>query len=63
LHALVDRLEPALNVLGDYDMVRAEVERVLTVGNGAMRQQRAWKRREDVADVTAEVAAATVEGL
>ena len=63
LHALVDRLEPALTVLGDYDMVRTEVERVLTAGNGAMRQQRAWQRREDVADVTAEVAAATVEGL
>ena len=63
LHALVERLEPALTVLGDYDMVRAEVERVLTTGNGAMRQQRAWRRREDVSDVTAEVAAATVEGL
>ena len=63
LHALVDRLEPALTVLGDYDMVRAEVERVLTTGNGAMRQQRAWRRREDVSDVVAEVAAATVEGL
>ena len=63
LHALVERLELALTVLGDYDMVRAEVERVLTTGNGAMRQQRAWRRREDVSDVTAEVAAATVEGL
>jgi carboxylate-amine ligase len=63
LHALVDRLEPALTVLGDHDMVRTEVERVLTVGNGAMRQQRAWQRREDVSDVVDEVAAATVEGL
>lgn len=63
LHALVDRLEPALTVLGDHDMVRTEIERVLTTGNGAMRQQRAWRRREDVSDVVAEVAAATVEGL
>lgn len=63
LHALVDRLEPALAVLGDYDMVRTEIERVLTTGNGATRQQRAWRRGEDVTDVVAEVAAATVEGL
>lgn len=63
LHALVDRLEPALTVLGDLDMVRTEVERVLTTGNGAVRQQRAWQRREDVSDVVDEVAAATVEGL
>lgn len=63
LHALVERLEPALTALGDYDMVRADVARVLESGNGATRQRRAWQRSEDIADVVAEVAAATVEGL
>ncbi|KAA0096779.1 YbdK family carboxylate-amine ligase [Mycolicibacterium sp. P1-18] len=62
LHALVERLEPALTAIGDYDMVRTEITRVLANGNGAARQRRAWQRREDVSDVMAEAAAATVEG-
>ncbi|MEU0494794.1 glutamate--cysteine ligase [Mycobacterium sp. NPDC006124] len=63
LHGLVEHVLPALTTIGDVDVVRAEVARVLTTGNGATRQRRAWQRREDVADVVAEVAATTVEGL
>jgi carboxylate-amine ligase len=63
LRALIDRLQPALTALGDYDMVRTEIARVLAEGNGAARQRRAWRRREDVSDVVDEVAAATVEGV
>jgi carboxylate-amine ligase len=63
LDGFVDRLKPALNELGDYDGVRAEVARVLADGNGAARQRRAWERRHDVADVVDAAAAATVEGL
>lgn len=63
LDALVDRLRPALSALGDYDMVRTEIARVVASGNGAMRQRRAWQRRGEVSDVVDEVAAATVEDL
>ena len=63
VHGLVDHVGPALATLGDDEMVRAEVDRVLATGNGATRQRRAWARRQDVADVIAEAAAATVEGL
>jgi carboxylate-amine ligase len=63
LSALVDRLEPALTALGDYDMVQTEIARVLVKGNGAARQRRAWRRREDVTDVVDEAATATVEGV
>ncbi|WP_460354667.1 glutamate--cysteine ligase 2 [Mycobacterium sp. ZZG] len=61
LAGLVDRIAPALEATGDLPLVRAGLERVTTVGNGALRQQRAWRRRYDVADVLAEVAAATLE--
>jgi carboxylate-amine ligase len=60
LTAFVDELRPALEAAGDYDYVVAEVGRVLQDGNGAMRQRRAWRRRHDINDVLAEVAAATV---
>ncbi|MCV7419205.1 glutamate--cysteine ligase [Mycobacterium yunnanensis] len=63
LHGLVEHVGPALAALGDDEMVRAEVDRVLATGNGATRQRRAWARRGDVADVVAEAATATVEGL
>jgi carboxylate-amine ligase len=63
LDALVDRVAPALDAFGDYDMVRATLARVVADGNGAVRQRRAWQRREDVSDVVDEAAAATVEGL
>jgi glutamate---cysteine ligase / carboxylate-amine ligase len=63
LNSLVDRVTPALRRLGDDDMVRAEVARVLAEGNGAARQRRAWSRRRDVADVVDEAATATVAGV
>lgn len=61
LDGLVDRIRPALDAVGDYDMVRAELARVAECGNGAMRQRRAWQRRHDIDDVLAEAAAATLE--
>jgi carboxylate-amine ligase len=63
LDAFVDRLEPALTSLGEYDMVKAELRRVVADGNGAARQRRAWNRRRDASDVIDEAAAATVEGV
>ena len=61
LNGLVDHCRPALEAVGDYDMVRAELARIAEDGNGAMRQRRAWQRGHDVADVLAEAAAATLE--
>ena len=54
LDGLVDHVRPALEAVGDYDMVRTELARVAEHGNGAMRQRRAWQRRHDIADVLAE---------
>ncbi|PEG33752.1 carboxylate--amine ligase [Mycolicibacterium agri] len=61
LDGLVDHIRPALESVGDYDMVRSEMTRIAEHGNGAMRQRRAWQRRHDIADVLAEAAAATLE--
>jgi carboxylate-amine ligase len=63
LNGLVDHVAPALQQLGDDEMVRSEVSRVLAEGNGATRQRRAWQRRHDIADVVDAAAAATVEGV
>jgi carboxylate-amine ligase len=63
LDSLVEHVRPALRRLGDHDMVRAEVARVLSEGNGAARQRRAWARRHEVADVIDEAAIATVAGV
>lgn len=61
LDGLVEHIRPALEAVGDYDMVRTELARTAERGNGAMRQRRAWQRRHDIADVLAEAAAATLE--
>jgi glutamate---cysteine ligase / carboxylate-amine ligase len=61
LNGFVDRVRPALEIVGDYDTVRTELTRIAERGNGAMRQRRAWQHRHDVADVLAEAAAATLE--
>ena len=61
LDRLTDRIRPALDAVGDYEMVRSELTRIVEHGNGAMRQRRAWQRKHDVADVLAEAAAATRE--
>ncbi|AFM19016.1 carboxylate-amine ligase, YbdK family [Mycolicibacterium chubuense NBB4] len=58
---LVERVRPALETAGDYEMVSTELARIAGEGNGAMRQQRVWRRRHDVSDVLAEAAAATLE--
>ena len=61
LAALVRRVRPALDALGEYDRVVAELDRIAVQGNGAMRQLRAWRKRGAVMDVIAEAAAATLE--
>jgi YbdK family carboxylate-amine ligase len=60
LECLVERIRPALEADGDYEMAKDELARVAEVGNGAMRQRQAWAHRHDVADVIAELAAATM---
>lgn len=60
LQALVQRVRPALESLGEYDYVLDELARVVSHGNGAMRQLRAWRKRGEVRDVIAEAAEATL---
>lgn len=60
LSALVQRVRPALDALGEYARVVEEVDRVATQGNGAMRQLRAWRERGEVMDVIEAAAAATL---
>jgi glutamate---cysteine ligase / carboxylate-amine ligase len=60
LSRMVEHVRPALEAVGDYDLVNDEMNRIAEQGNGAMRQRRAWGRRHDVADVIAEAAAATL---
>lgn len=62
LDRLVEHIRPALEAVGDYDLVSDGLRRVTEDGNGAMRQRRAWQRRGDVRDVVAEAAEATLEG-
>jgi carboxylate-amine ligase len=61
LDGLVDHVRPALEAVGDYEMVRSELARIADRGNGAMRQRRAWQRGHDIGDVLTEAAAATLE--
>jgi glutamate---cysteine ligase / carboxylate-amine ligase len=60
LGALLRRVRPALEALGEYDRVADELDRVAAHGNGAMRQRRAWRKRGEVMDVISELAAATI---
>lgn len=60
LSALVHRVRPALDALGEYHHVVDQLDRVTTQGNGAMRQRQAWHRRETALDVIEDAAAATV---
>lgn len=62
VHRLVDHVRPALETAGDYELVATGVARLAEIGNGAVRQRRAWQRGHDVGDVLAEAAAATLEG-
>jgi carboxylate-amine ligase len=63
LEALLARVTEALQTVGDYDTVTAELQRVLAEGNGAGRQLAVWRRRGEVSDVIDEVARATLTGL
>ena len=58
---LVAHVRPALEAVGDYEMVSSELARIADRGNGAMRQRRAWQRGHDIGDVLTEAAAATLE--
>ena len=61
LGALVQRVRPALDALGEYDRVTHELDRIAAQGNGAMRQLRVWRERGEVMDVIAEIATATLK--
>src|SRR6476646_3896463 len=63
LNGLIERVTPALRAVGDYALVRDELDRVVAEGNGAMRQQSAWRRRHEVSDVVEEAARATLSGV
>ena len=60
LQRMVDHVRPALEDVGDYQMVNCALARLDRDGNGAMRQRRAWRRRRDVKDVVGELTAATL---
>jgi glutamate---cysteine ligase / carboxylate-amine ligase len=62
LGRMVEHVRPALEAVGDYDLVSDTLDRIAEQGNGAMRQRRAWRRRHDVADVIAEAGTATLLG-
>jgi carboxylate-amine ligase len=62
LGALVERLRPHLDALGDTERVGRGVARVIEEGTGAERQRRAFARRGSLDDVTEAIAAATVPG-
>jgi glutamate---cysteine ligase / carboxylate-amine ligase len=59
LASLVRQVRPALDELGEYDRVTAELDRILTDGNGAMRQRKIWQQRGDMTDVIDHAAAVT----
>ena len=63
LEGLLERVTPALQAVGDYAIVRRELDRVVAEGNGAVRQQSAWRRRNDVSDVVEAAARATLSGV
>ncbi|MBB6570384.1 glutamate--cysteine ligase [Kribbella sandramycini] len=52
LAKLLQHITPALQQLGDEDLVTEGIERLLADGNGAMRQQRAFRAGKDVVDLT-----------
>ncbi|OBK27953.1 carboxylate--amine ligase [Mycobacterium asiaticum] len=62
LSALVHRVRPALDALGEYHHVVDELDRVTTLGNGAMLQLRAWGERGEASDVIEAAAATTLSG-
>ncbi len=61
LAAFVEELRPALEHAGDHEFARDELNRIIRVGNGAMRQRRAWRQRGQIVDVLEAAAQATVD--
>ncbi|GAA5091115.1 glutamate--cysteine ligase 2 [Nocardia iowensis] len=59
---LIEYVGPALDELGDRQLVTDSLAAILARGNGAIRQLNAFRARHDVDDVVAELAAATLEG-
>src|SRR5690606_21602866 len=62
LAQLVAHIEPVLRECGDHTFVTEAIAALLARGNGARRQVRALRERDEVADVVAELARATLEG-
>ena len=60
LTEFVEYVRPALEALGEYTHVVAELNRIAEHGNGATRQIDAWRRRRNVMDVIAAAASATL---
>ena len=60
LDRFVDHVRPALEAVGDFDMVNTELVGLDSAGNGATRQRRVWHRRHAVKDVISELATATL---
>lgn len=60
LSRLVDRIEPALEELGDFGFVTDAITALLARGNGARRQLNAFRARNELSDVVGELAEATV---
>ena len=63
LERLVEHVRPALEAVGDYDMVRTELARVAEEGNGAMRQRRAGSAGMTSPTSSPRPAAATLDDL
>jgi glutamate---cysteine ligase / carboxylate-amine ligase len=60
LQALVERVRPALKVLGEERLVERLLQRVARVGTGAQRQRTVYRRRRSLLDVVDDLAARTV---
>jgi carboxylate-amine ligase len=60
LAGFLERLRPALEALGEYRDATEQLARLAEMGNGAIGQVRAWRRRNDIDDVIAAAAASTL---
>lgn len=61
LAGFLERLRPALEALGEYRAAAEQLARLVEMGNGAIRQVRALRQRNDIDDVIAAAAALTLE--
>jgi glutamate---cysteine ligase / carboxylate-amine ligase len=60
LAGFLEWLRPALEALGEYRAATEQLVRLVEIGNGAMRQIRVWRQRNDIDDVIAAAAALTL---